>query len=126
MLHAGSPLSYYAMFDVWVHKQVHVALGVAGQVSGGYLQGEIQHRWLVAVNEMPHAVVAIQRGVCCSCALATLNSQPAILKSLLIVASWAGCKLLEQIWIAEKLRCQQPYMRASAVAVQDTFRATAT
>jgi len=56
------------------------------------------------MDKMPHAVVAIQQSVCCGCALTTLNSQPTVLKSLLIVASWAGCKLLEQIWIAEKLR----------------------
>jgi len=58
----------------------------------------------MAVNEMPHAVVAIQQSVCCGCALTALNSQPAILKSLLIVASWAGCKLLEQTRVATKLR----------------------
>lgn len=58
----------------------------------------------MAVNKMSHAVVAIQQSVCCGYALTTLNSQPAVLKSLLIVASWAGCKLLEQTWFAKKVR----------------------
>ena len=77
----------------------------------------------MAVNEMPHAVAAIQESVCCGCDLTTLNSQPAILKSLLIVASWAGCKLLG---CKEAMTAGSAASELSAITVQGGFRAIAT
>lgn len=60
-----------------------------------HLNRQVQYRRLMAMNEVSHAVIVNERCVCCGCAFATLNSQSPVLKCFFIIASWAGCKLLQ-------------------------------